>query len=271
MKGPATSLGGGAFVVSDVGHYSYSRLMTGQYLLDNLWMPIVVALVLAGLSALVSSTVRDKVWKPFGRALRWPFRLRLTTTVRRATEATDRADLELNAQTYAASARNAREVARQEIEAEKLRSRLFAEAAQQQREQEVMDARRQSLAEGLEAGRAEALAEIAAERAVPSVTPTWQVKDEGEFGWTLLNAQHNAYVSDVSIRAHVQQFAFTSATQWAGRFHGQAPFDGRVLTVGSMHGVRFTIDYRDERGDLQSGEAFIDRQPLAGFGAVYPS
>lgn len=63
--------------------------MTEDDWLKLWWLPLLVTivgtLVVAGVLAIFSRTVRDKFWKPIGGGLRWLTTLRVTTTVRQET------------------------------------------------------------------------------------------------------------------------------------------------------------------------------------------
>jgi len=113
--------------------------VTGDEILRLWWIPIGVAtvggLTVAGILAIFLKPVRERFWKPLGRALRWPFTLRPTTT--RSLEAMDE------------------------------KNELLQTA--------VGEAKQTGIAEGRAEGRAEALREVEAERAVPLANPNWTV------------------------------------------------------------------------------------------------
>lgn len=84
--------------------------MTWDELVQQWWVQatsgLAVGLALMGIAAFFSKTVRDKFWKPIGRAIRWPFAtVRFTTAKRQKTLADElqsaRASLEANSEFYA--------------------------------------------------------------------------------------------------------------------------------------------------------------------------
>ncbi|RDV46666.1 hypothetical protein DOE76_01065 [Leifsonia sp. ku-ls] len=85
-------------------------MMTWDELVQQWWVQatsgLAVGLALMGIAAFFSKTVRDKFWKPIGRAIRWPFAtIRFTTAKRQKALADElqsaRASLAANSEFYA--------------------------------------------------------------------------------------------------------------------------------------------------------------------------
>lgn len=210
--------------------------MSADDWLKYVWLPLAVTvvggLVVAAILAIFIKPVRERFWKPFGRALRWPFTLRLTTTKKLA--AWD----------------------------EKL-DRLRWEVVTAGRESD----HRLVTAElvGHKRGREEALAGVAAERATPLLQPTWRAVPLERDEYLLNNTQAGVIISNVSITCDPEEFEFVGANQWPGPFSGSQPFRGQKKRRGQRLGVSVDVRYQDERGDWQTGKAFIDREPMRAF------
>lgn len=207
--------------------------VTPDEVLRLVWIPLGVTvaggLILAAILAIFVKPVRDKFWKPIGRGFRWLFSLRLTTTKR---------------------------IALREAEYQRLRDEAgFA----------LSDSARRTITAELVAfnrGRAEALAEVEAQRAEPLIEPVWRVMQTEPGYYVLHNMQNNASVSSISIAAPAHDFLFTSDTQWTGPLVNNVQnFRGERRRRGEALGVRFTIRWRDANGDWRVGEAFIDKEP----------
>jgi hypothetical protein len=194
------------------------------------WIPIGVVIIgglaLAGILAIFLKPVRERFWKPVGRALCWLFTLRLITTHRLKVLSDER---------------------------ESLLYEVF-DAHSQGRHQAAEEKQA-----GIAEGRAEALAEIEAERSVPLVKPNWTVSMMGG-GYTLANTQRGVSVSEVSLSAPVDKFTLDGQTQWSGKFSQMTPFKGVPTHAGRKAGVEFTVRYRDARGDWHDLPAFLDRE-----------
>lgn len=239
--------------------------MNPDYLLENLWMPIVVAGVLAGLSAVASKTVRDKFWNPIGRAVVWPRKIRITTTTRKATTDAEHARLSREVQAQTEAVGEAQRAGQAELAASKALADQYAREAKNQWGLEVTQAHRNSLRQGKAEGRAEVVAEVEAARAVPRLRPVWRIVAlGGDEGFMLRNVQADAIVSDVSIDAPANKLVFTSETQWPGLSTNNVHFNGRAVGLGKSHGVECVVRYRDELGDPKTGAAFLEREPLRG-------
>lgn len=235
--------------------------MTGPWLLEFFIAPVIVGIVLLALSALFR-VVREKVWRPVGRGLRWLTTLRITTSTRRNALKHELAEA-LDAARVGESqvARLKRKSLDLKTEVKGLKAAREYLAAEQRTA--VWDSgRAHGLADGRAEGRAEALAEVAAERAVLRPRPAWRVDvlREGE-AYVLRNSQPDAVVADVELDAHHQEFAFTGPRQWFGVFPGEVEFKGGWLEMGRRFGVTFRIQYRDELGDVQEGRARVDKEP----------
>jgi hypothetical protein len=113
---------------------------------------------------------------------------------------------------------------------------------------------------GIDQGRAEALAEIEAERAVPLVKPNWTVTPESGRAYRLSNTQSGVSISEVALSAPTNKFAFDNETQWPGSFDQPVTFGGYPTDAGREDGVPFTVRYRDTRGDWRELPAFLDRE-----------
>jgi len=183
-------------------------------------------LIAAALLAIFNPAVREKFWRPIGRALRWPFTLRLTTTRWRAVidDQIDRLMWEV-------------------VETGRQGDRKAAEA---------------ELA-GYKRGREEALAEIAAQRAAVLTQPVWRVVDVGDNGYMLNNTQSGVTIGSVSISAEPEVFEFIGDTQWPDLLEGARVFRGERKQRGRKFGVKFEVRWQDAHGDWQVGSAFLDR------------
>lgn len=239
----------------------YALCMTGPWLLEFFIAPLVVGVVLLGLSALVR-VVRVKVWKPLGRGLRWLTTLRVTTSTRleaAARELTEAREEVLRENAEAARLRQKGVDLETEIEAFKVAREHRAAA---EKEAARVSGHADGLAEGRAAGRSEALAKIEAERAVLRPRPAWRVDviREGA-AYVLRNSQPDAVATDVELDTHHQEFAFTGPRQWMGAFPGEVEFQGGWLEMGRRFGVTFRVQYRDELGDVQEGRARVDKEP----------
>lgn len=112
---------------------------------------------------------------------------------------------------------------------------------------------------GIAEGRAEALKEVEAERAVPLAKPNWIVSMiHGVY--RLANTQGGVSVTDVSLSAPVDKFILDGQTQWPGNFDQATQFRGSPTHTGREAGVPFTVRYRDARGDWHDLPAFLDRE-----------
>lgn len=282
--------------------------MTADDWLKVWWLPLLVTvvggLILAGIISIFSKTVRDKFWKPIGRALRSLFTLRVTTTKRQAERATELAGLreqaELSTKRFQevcdaldvtpvladstlvperiqqlqrasddAWAHAKAEVARAEAHAQ---SQIHATQALAQtqmgealriHEGQIELARDTSFKDGYAAGRAEAMAEVQAQRAVPPLQPVWRIDDPGPGGnrFVLRNMQDGVEISDVSVEVDTSEFMFSGPTQTRGPFEGSLTFLGSKSHHGSLFGVDFTVRWRDGNGDTCAGVVKVDRDP----------
>jgi hypothetical protein len=186
-------------------------------------------LIVAGIVAIFSSTVRNKFWKPLGRGFRLITTVRLTTTKRLAEQkrASDKLQAELNDALHARS-----------------RKAITAEMLAHQR------------------GRAEALAELEVQRTAYVLRPTWTIDDLPiRWAYDLRNTQKGVSISDVSITVDAELFRFNSENQWPGEFSETVRFEGALTRAGRVAGATVTVRWRDSNGDWQEGPAFIERAP----------
>lgn len=263
----------------------------------------IATLIATGVGAIFSKTVRDKFWKPIGRALRWPLTLRLTTSTRQAAVAREAAQLREKAETSAKRFREVCDVldvtpvlsdstlvperiqrlqeasadawahAKAEVAAAQAHARSQIEATQSLAETQMRDALRinegqvelardTSFKDGLAAGRAEAMAEVGAQRAVPALKPVWRIEELGTAdAWVLRNAQHSVEVRNVSVDADSGDFVFTGATQSRGTVVTHFEFYGKKARRGQQFGVDFTVKWQDTNGDWWSQVVKVDRDP----------
>lgn len=226
--------------------------MTPDDALKLWWIPLLVTvvggLVIAGILAIFRPGVRDKFWRPLGRAVAWVFSIRLTTTKRQRDAA---------------------------AEARALRERADAAEAGREQDQKVMiaehelrlkglgvthaDELRAEARRGYQKGLEDAAIELAMERELPRVSPVWRIDYVKDAVWELRNTQTGAVVSDVTLECDLKRFAFTGPSQWPGPFAGVGQFEGHRLRLGQVAGVDFTVRYRDELGDHATGAAWLDK------------
>lgn len=252
--------------------------------LQHLWLPLVVTvlggLILAGILAIFSKTVRTKFWRPFGRGLWWVTTLRVTTTKRMAERrhAVDAALQDAAAALAAEKRESARvrgvaaeNIVRLQNELKEAREQAAREAAARESLHAKLTEKvsEQAQARGRTEGRAEAEAEVAAQRAALSLRPVWRIHDHGDGRFDLMNTQSGLTeqdVSDVLIAAPLGDFVFHGDSQWPGQFDGRVTFAGERMANGRRFGVTFEIRWRDRNGDWQTGQAAIDNaRPRGGY------
>lgn len=267
-------------------------MMTWDLLVQQWWLQVtsavVAALVVAGILAFFSKTVRDKFWRPIGRALRWPLTVRLTTTRRQGAAAAEtkkiRDDAELTAQRFneVCDLLGVKPIrADSTIVRERIEQLQGAKDAAWGHAQEQIDAT-QSLAKkqladqvrrgaeqaetarefGKAEGRAEAIAEVEAERAVPLLRPVWRIDELGSAdAFVLKNTQHSVEVSNISVEAASGEFLFAGATQMRGKLERHFEFYGQKTDRGRRLGVDFTVKWQDAHGTWWSQVVVIEREP----------
>lgn len=244
-------------------------------LLQDFWVQVAagvfVALVVFCLGALASRTVRDRVWRPFWRAVRWPFTLRIRSRAQlkrmadelveaRAEAAAEAARLERRAVTAELRANTAEQKAREHVDA------MQSYAEDEQRRQLVEQQQKMQLAEefGRQAGRAEAMQEVEAQRAAPIALPVWRIKslDTQTNVFTIDNVEPNAVAEDVRLEVSPLEFAFDSSVHWPGRFFGPTSWQGERVGGSKRLPITFVVRYRDANGDWRDGAAVLDAPQL---------
>ena len=240
--------------------------------LENLWAPLGVGILLLAIAASFTKGAKEKVWAPLARTVARVFTIRLTTSTRLDAAAANVAELGKRLSEADDTVSNAASEARVEIEA--TRSLALYEMARDtaarnsdhQREMVALRTTHEAAAEaaflgGREQGRAEALAEVAAERALPLLRPEWRIVPLEDDLFLLNNTQSGVVVSDISIQAMMGSFEFVGDSQWPGEFSGSQTFRGERIGNGRIFGVDFIIYYRDRNGDAKQGKAWIDKAP----------
>lgn len=243
----------------------------------------------AGLLRIFSrAALSRKIWQAVSGWVRWPLSLRVTTSARQAAAAATTSKLRDAAETNARKYREVCDVldvrpvradstlvveriqrlqeasieawkhARDQIEA--THSLAVQEAARAENEHRL--ALVAATEAGAEQGRAAALAEIEAQRAVRLPQPVWRVDELQDSDVLILrNTQPDVVVSDVSLQVPLGDFAFAGPSQWPGRSTGVVEFRGTRQGNGRAFGVRFIVHWRDAHGDPRVGEAFVDKSP----------
>ena len=263
-------------------------VMTWNELIQQWWLQLAAGLavvaITAGVAAIFSKKVRDRFWRPALRVLAWPLtQIRLTTRQRQEALIDQLAAARSDAVSISAVGDETIVHLQNELEkAQNLSSARTAEAELARRneveairalaQKQIADERRinESQVElaritGHDEGRAAALVEIEAQRAVLKVKPVWRIveNDSGERPFWIRNVQRDAEAHDVCIDAPMGDFVFHTETQWPGVFPNdrQRPFAGERIGNGRKFGVTFSIRYRDANGDWQAGQATIEREP----------
>lgn len=204
-------------------------------------------------------SVREMVLKPVGRGIRWLTTIRLTTTGRKAAKASEVADLLRRLEAAQEATAAAVAAGRAEVDAVKAQAASVAEERERGFWAEMANAHNESH----EKGREQALAEVAAGRAVPLIRPTWRVNVQSAAAhvYDLENVQLGSFATDVSIAASSDEFDFEGPNQWAGEFPYSVRFFGAPTRSGRRKGVDIVVRWRDENGDPQEGKARIDSAP----------
>lgn len=266
--------------------------MTWEQIVQEWWVQwtsgLAVVIAVAIFAGLRSERFREGFLKPIGKALRWPFSLRLTTKkridalVKEATEL--RAGEALTKQRFdevcelldvwpvradstivrerierlQQASGAAWEHAEQQIDATKsLAARQLADAAKLGAEHAKSE-REAGKAEG----RAEVEAEVAAQRAVPLLRPVWRIDPLGTAdAYVLKNTQHSVEISNVSVDASTGEFLFDGATQMQGPFDHHFEFYGQKTAGGRRLGVDFTVKWQDAHGEWDTQVVSIEREP----------
>lgn len=229
---------------------------TLEFWVENWWLPL--GLLIVGAS--FSKAVRERVWAPLGRGLRWLTTIRLTTT-RKMREAEETAGESIRDQQRQYDA--LRERARKEADTASIRiaalqdqlelakaSAAEARAAQVEQHAKVNEYAREM---GRTEGRAEAMREVKAQRAALTVRPVWRVREMKNHresdAFTLSNVQPDAGpLSEVWIESRLNGFLFNSRNQWPGPWHEPVVFRGERPAASSTPPSRCTTGTRTMTG-----------------------
>lgn len=261
------------------------------------WLIAILGGAAAALLATAIVTIIKKAGKAgslarVGRVLKWPLTLRLTTSAsqrkavrelnearataevykRRFDEVCDALDITpVLADSTLAVERierlqealvDAAAHAKSQIEA--TRSRAASEAADAAR---ITDGLVElARADGVSSGRAQALAEFEARRAVPLLRPTWRIDELGTAdAFRLANTQHDVTVRNVSVEAATGDFQFASATQMRGDLEQPLEFRGQKTETGRRLGVDFLVKWQDANDEWWSQTVRVGREPRRAF------
>lgn len=267
----------------------YPRGMTaGETWLITIVGGTAAALLATWIGSLLSAAFKEKVWKPVWRWLTWPLTLRPTTSTRKKALADELASKTLEAEQAKARFKEicdllgAPAVMKDSTGAQERIAHLRAaketawahaqeqiEATQSLAKQQLLDqARRGSeLAEtareqGLQAGRAAAMAEVEAQRAVPLLKPAWRIDPLGTAdAFILKNTQHSVDISNVSVDAPTGEFQFDGATQMRGAFDHTFEFYGQKTESGRRLGVDFLVKWQDAHDEWWTQVVKVEREP----------
>lgn len=266
--------------------------MTWGELLQQWWVQatsaIAAGLVVAAVLAIFSQHVRNGFWAPIGRAVRWFCGLRVTTKSR--IDALHRSAIELRRQEELTKRRfdevcelldvrpilTDSTIVRERIERlQQMADQAQAHAKQQieknnslaalhvaQANQHGAEIAKREREAGRAEGHAEAMTEIAAQRAVPPLRPVWRI-DQLAIGdaFALSNTQDGVSVNNVSVDASSGEFVFAGSTQTRGAFDGKLEFRGHKTDFGRRLGVDFTVKWQDTYGEWWSQTVRIEREP----------
>lgn len=238
------------------------------------------AVLAAAILRLVNKTFSRKMWGAVWRVIRWPFSIRVTTKKRLgalhgqiAAERAEAARVRGVAADHIVELQEDLEKARShgaaQLAAAEARARDEVEAVRALAKDEAMQAHKRHLRAnetarefGRVQGRAEAMAEVDAQRAVRLPRPVWRIDEAGGTNSLLLrNMQPDVVLSDVSLEAPLGDFVFAGPSQWPGPMSGPQPFFGERQGNGRAFGVKFIVRWHDANGDPRMGEVFIDKEP----------
>lgn len=85
--------------------------------------------------------------------------------------------------------------------------------------------------------------------------------------YVLINYEPRAIARDVVLSAPADKFtilgsgSFEDSDFFVDKDRRVVRFDGEFAAAGAKSGVTFTVEYTDENGDSQEGEAYIDPPP----------
>lgn len=256
-------------------------------------MGTVIAAILVDRLMPAGETMRRRFWRPIWRVVRWPFTLRLTTKRRQDELAAEGKKVRRDAERFREvcdilevwpvledstvvperiqhlrdAVSEVQKSADKQIAAMEVRLAGEIEATRELARKQIQDQSRINDGQvelaresGRKDGYAEAMLEVAAQRAVPLTKPVWRVQSLPGLGFELRNVQEDAVVADVGIFAPMGNFAFESANQWGGPFTEPAYFLGQRVGAGRALDVTFKVKYRDANGDHKTGEAVLARE-----------
>jgi hypothetical protein len=131
------------------------------------------------------------------------------------------------------------------------------------------DSREKAAEEARREGRDEAEGQVAAQRARRIPKPKWRVQqfDVKPRTYVLINYEPRAVTRDVVLSAPPDRFtilgsgSFEDSEFFVDTDRRVVRFDGEFAAAGKKSGVTFKVEYTDENGDLQEGEAYIDPPP----------
>ncbi|MHA6668608.1 hypothetical protein ACX3O0_07035 [Homoserinimonas sp. A447] len=254
--------------------------MTADDWLRLWWLPlgvvVVGGLVLAGVLAVFSDTVRKKFWRPILRPFRWLATVRPTTTGKQRASRDELVAARADAVRISGTA--VEEIVRLQRDTESDRNLAAANLAAAREEVEALntlvsqrvaaadlDAYQRGYAAGLAEGREEIQARIDAERSVPLPRPAWRIDAvRSNDVYTLSNTQPGVVVRDLSMEAPLGDFQFNGPKYWPGEFEENIEFEGERMRNGKSFGVKFVLRWSDANGDRQLGEAWMDKEPRRG-------
>lgn len=240
--------------------HKYARFVdTLEFWIENWWLPLAVVLAGVCITSAGTKSVRERVWKPLGRRLRWLTTIRLTTSgrLRAMQEDANQMIRSQQEQTVAIRDRAVTAADTASVRIAALQDQLGA--AMENTANLVERARAEGRTEGHADGRAELEAEIAAQRSIPIPSPSWRIRlaDDGADSFTIENLEPRARVSDVRLEASPRVFAFDSSVMWDGPFEGAQSFSGQRTGVTGRMPVTFTVHFRDANRDWREREAVL--------------
>lgn len=272
--------------------------MTWDVLVQQWWLQVTagvaIALIVAALFALVNKWFREKIWRPMGRALRWPFTLRVTTARQRAKLDGELKRLELDSRRFKevceildaypvhedstlvperiAALRDAKQTAWDEARAQIEATQALAQQQVNEQVRKGAEQAETARALGRTEGRAQAMAEVEAQRAAPRLRPVWSVVRLEDGALQLRNTQEGisaSDVQDVALDAPLHDFVFHGSSQWPGFFPGELTFAGELVSTGKKFGANLGIRWRDTNGDHCRAKVLVPPEPRMPRQAVF--
>lgn len=222
----------------------------------------IATVLAAGILSSFSKAARRRLWKPAFRRVGWLFTLRLTTTKRIEQEQAELLRLRGQAAQFNVTLKETYAKAQESVAEQRDELEREAEARHGKFLANVVAEREAARAKG----RAEALAEVEQERAVPLLRPVWRIDRHGEADvYVLKNTQDGVRISNVSVDASTREFHFAGATQMRGDFDRHFEFYGEKTDFGRRLGVDFTVKWQDANGDWRTQAVHVDRDPRRTF------